>query len=271
MLELDFDEDKMTNSEYHSRSEISCSQVKTILKNPYEFLVKVKREPSKAMDFGSCVHKLLLEPDDFDKEFAIMPDIDKRTKEGKEIYASFMMEHGSKTLLNAEDFEKAKWCSNIAKEIAGAFFKNGKAEESFFSELESVPVRCRPDYYIEDRGIIVDVKTTADASKDGFVKSIANFGYHIQAAFYMDTLRSLGMRADKFMFVAIETKEPFMIGLYELDEVSIEHGRSQYKKALELISSGKINEFKAPLYKDQNDLTVVQTLTLPNYVYYQGA
>jgi len=261
----------MTNSEYHSRSEISCSQVKTILKNPYEYLVKVKREPSKAMDFGSCVHKLLLEPDDFDKEFAIMPDIDKRTKEGKETYASFMMEHGNKTLLNAEDFEKAKWCSNIAKEIAGAFFKNGKAEGSFFSELESVPVRCRPDYYIEDRGIIVDVKTTADASKDGFIKSVANFGYHIQAAFYLDTLRSLGMRADKFMFVAIETKEPFMIGLYELDETSIEHGRSQYKKALELISSGKINEFKAPLYKDQNDLTVVQTLTLPNYVYYQGA
>lgn len=261
----------MTNEEYHSRSEISCSQIKTILKNPYEFLAKVKKEPSKAMDFGSCVHKLVLEPEEFDKEFAIVPDIDKRTKEGKELYAQFMMQHGSKTLLNNEDFEKAKWCSQIALEIAGTFFKNGKAEQSYFSELDGVPVRCRPDYYIEDKGIIVDVKTTADASKDGFTKSVANFGYHIQNAFYIDTMRSLGLKADKFMFVAIETKEPFMIGLYELDETSIEHGRSQYKKALELISSGKINEFKAPIYKDQNDLTVVQTLTLPNYVYYQGA
>lgn len=261
----------MTNEEYHSRSEISCSQIKTILKNPYEFLAKVKKEPTKNMDFGSCVHKLLLEPEDFEKEFAIMPEIDKRTKEGKELFVQFMVKHGSKTFLNGEDFEKAKWCAQIAKEIAGAFFKNGEAEQSYFSELDGVPVRCRPDYYIEDKGIIVDVKTTADASRDGFIKSIANFGYHIQTAFYMDTLRSLGMKADKFMFVAIETKEPFMIGLYELDDVSIEHGRTQYKKALELISSDKINEFTAPLYKDQNDFTVVQTLTLPNYVYYQGA
>ncbi len=261
----------MTNEAYHQRDEISCSQIKTILKNPYEFLAKVKREPSKAMDFGSCVHKLVLEPDEFNNEFAIMPDIDKRTKEGKELYAQFMTQHEGKTLLNNEDFERARWCSQIALEIAGTFFKNGKAEQSYFGELDGVPVRCRPDYYIEDKGIIIDVKTTADASKDGFTKSVANFGYHIQNAFYIDTMRSLGLKAEKFMFVAIETKEPFMIGLYELDETSIEHGRSQYKKALELISSGKINEFKAPIYKDQNDLTVVQTLTLPNYIYYQGA
>lgn len=261
----------MTNEEYHSRSEISCSQIKTILKNPYEFLAKIKKEATKNMDFGSCVHKLLLEPEDFEKEFAIIPSVDKRTKEGKDAYSAFIENSIGKTIIDINDYEKAKWCSQIAKTIAGTFFKNGKAEQSYFSELDGVAVRCRPDYYIEDKGIIVDVKTTQDASRDGFLKSIANFGYHIQAAFYIDTLRSIGLKADKFMFVAIETKEPFMIGLYELDDVSIEFGRAQYKKALELVNSGKINEFRAPLYKDQNDLTVVQTLTLPNYVYYQGA
>ena len=273
MLELDFEEEikTMTNEEYHSREEISCSQVKTILKCPYDFLARVKTEPSKSMDFGSCVHKLVLEPEDFDKEFAVAPDLDKRTKVGKELYEMFATKNEGKTILSVEEFDRAKWCSQIALEMAGKFFKNGKAEQSYFSELDGVPVRCRPDYYIEELGLIVDVKTSADSEKNAFSKSCANFGYHIQNAFYIDTMKSLGMKAEKFMFVVIETKYPFKIGLYVLDEASVELGRSQYKKALELISSGRIKEFDAPLHRDINDLTVVQTVTLPSYAYYQGA
>lgn len=43
--------------------------------------------------------------------------------------------------------------------------------------------RVRPDYLRKD-GIIVDVKTTEDASEEGFAKSMANYAYHVQDNYY---------------------------------------------------------------------------------------
>ena len=41
---------------------------------------------SKAMAFGSAVHTALLEPDDFDDEYYVMPKLDRRTKIGQTTY-----------------------------------------------------------------------------------------------------------------------------------------------------------------------------------------
>jgi len=258
----------MTNAEYHAHPALGSSNLKQILKNPYAFATGIKQEQTAAMALGSAVHTLVLEPHKFGEEFAVAPEYDARTKEGKEIKAAFEASCIGKTILKADEYERAKTCSEIAKQIAGRFFKGGVAESSFFSEFDGTAVKCRPDYYLEDLGIIVDVKTTADASPDGFIKSVANFGYYLQAAFYMDVLQSLGKNADKFMFVAIETKEPFMVGLYTLDSVSIDFGRSEYKRALEIY--GRIDDFRSPVYKDTTTGEAVQTLTLPNWCFYKN-
>ena len=185
MTEYSYPLDKMieglSNEEYHARPELSCSQIKTLLKNPYEFLSATKKEATESMNFGSAVHKLILEPHDFNKEFAVMPKYDLRKTADKEAKTAFDAENQGKIYLSEDVFENASHCAAIAKEIAGQFFKDGIAEASFFSELDGVPVRCRPDYYIESKGLIVDVKTTQDASPDGFLRSIANYGSSYQA------------------------------------------------------------------------------------------
>lgn len=257
----------MTNAEYHSRPELSCSQLKTLLKNPYEYIMGIKPESTKNMDFGSCVHKLILEPQDFDKEFAISPKFDLRKTADKEAKQAFETLNIGKTLMSKDDYQNAQQCAEIALQIAGKFFKDGVAENSYFSEIDGIKVKCRPDYYIENLGLVVDVKTTQDASPDGFTRSIANFGYHIQAAFYSDVLQSLGKPVNKFLFVAIETKEPFMVGLFTLDDVGMDFGRNEYKRAFDIYR--RIDEFNAPVYKDTADGTIVQTLSLPNYLFYK--
>ena len=258
----------MSNVDYHARPELSCSSVKTLLKNPYEFVAGIKKEPTISMDFGSAVLIMLLEPDDFDKEFAIMPKFDLRKTSDKEARVAFEAENQGKTYLTPEIYENALQCAEIGRQIAGRFFKDGIAEASFFSEIDGIGVRCRPDYYIESLGLVVDVKTTQDASPDGFIRSIASYGYHIQDAFYTDTLRSLNKPVNQFLFVAIETKPPYMVGLYTLDEVSRDFGRSEYQRGLNIYE--RLDEFDAPVYKDTLcPDTVVQTLTLPNYLYYK--
>lgn len=258
----------MPNAEYHSHPALGSSNIKTLLKNPYEFLNPVKWD-DKRFSIGSAVHKMILEPDEFNEEFAVAPEVNKKTKAGKEAWEAFCENADGKTVLDVNDYALCRSCTDavMSHNEAKVFLSGGAAEQSFFSEIDGVQVKCRPDYYREDIGIIADVKTCQDASPDGFIRDVANFGYYIQAAFYMDVLRSLGLPANKFLFICVEKKEPFMVGLYELDIASLEFGRDEYMRAFSIYRN--IDKFKTPIYRSTADESVVQTLTLPNYVYYR--
>lgn len=266
----------MTNAEYHARGEISKSDLDLLAKSP--LLLKMKKdglyksEATPSQILGSATHKLVLEPNDFNSEFAIEPKCDRRTKDGKAEYEAFINENQGKTILKAEIYEIAKQISDsvLQMKATAKFLKNGKAEQSYFSEINGVKVKCRPDFYNENLGLIIDLKTTSDASPQGFSKSIANFNYHIQNAFYSDILQSLGKKVNKFLFIAVETKEPFLVGFYELDIAGIEKGRDRYKELLSLWKwCNENNEFFG--YGDFTDgkYSAVKTLNLPSWKFYE--
>ncbi|MGG7074364.1 PD-(D/E)XK nuclease-like domain-containing protein [Campylobacter sp. 9BO] len=220
----------MTSKEYHSRPEISKSDLDLLAKSPLHLKLKheLKKEQTPSLLLGYVVHKLVLEPLEFESEFAIEPDCDKRTKDGK-------------------------------------------AEQAYFSELAGVAVKCKPDFFNESLGLIVDLKTTSDASAVGFAKSVASFNYHIQAAFYTDVMASLGKEVNKFLFIAVETKAPFMVGFYELDEAALDLGRKRYGELLELYKfcSGN-NEWWGYANFDGKSIKAVQTLSLPAWKFYES-
>ena len=140
----------MSIKDYHARAEISKSDLDLLAKSPYHFKFKdeFEKPDSKALTLGSAVHKLVLEPQDFFKEFAAEPKADKRTKEGKEIYAEFLKGAEGKIILDAEAYEKATAIANAVNSMreTALFLKDGLAEQSYFAEIEGVPVRCRPDF-----------------------------------------------------------------------------------------------------------------------------
>ena len=51
------------------------------------------------------------------------------------------------------------------------------------------------------RKVLVDFKKTQDASESGFTRSVYNYGYNLQSAFYLE-----GFSADRFFFVAVEER-----------------------------------------------------------------
>src|SRR6185369_8534287 len=79
----------ISNEEYHSSNGISRTSLMLLNKSPYHFWYEKlsgefeKKEQTPAMNLGSAFHTLLLEPELFDKEFAVMAKVDKRTKDGK--------------------------------------------------------------------------------------------------------------------------------------------------------------------------------------------
>ncbi len=121
------------------------------------------------------------------------------------------------------------------------------------------PCKARADY-IRDDDIMVDLKTTMDASLSEFSRSIAKFGYHRQDAMYSDGFEAcFGRPSRGFVFVAVETKPPHAVGVYTLDAESADAGRIEYQTLLnsfaECMESGNW-----PAYSDN-----IETIELPRW------
>lgn len=135
----------------------------------------------------------------------------------------------------------------------------GEAEKSVYwiDPTTGVLCRCRPDWWRDD-WIIPDLKTTDDASPEGFAKSIANWRYDVQAAFYMDGIeQATGKRPKSFVFIAVEKKPPYGVGVYVLDSDSLELGRAQYQHDLRIYAEC-LRTGEWPGYGDK-----IQTISLP--------
>lgn len=258
---------EMSNSDYRAREGLSSSDIKMLLENPYKYKIGYKKPKSENLALGSAVHSLILEPENFKRDFLIMPDLNLRTKEGKEEKAKleYEAESSGKILIKDESYKKAlDIVDNFKQRSVFDMFKNGVAEVSFFSEINGIKCKARPDYFIQDKGIILDLKTTSQengASPDNFLKAIANFKYYIQAKWYM-----LLTGAKEFYFVVLETESPYMLGVYELDKVSLDFAEKEILRAFEVFRN--LDKFQS-IFLDNLDYSKVQTLTLPNYVYYQ--
>lgn len=257
----------LTNAEYHARPEVSKSGLDLVHRSPLHFWNRylnpdrVAEPPTPAMVIGSALHTMVLEPHLFDDEYAVAPHCDRRTKEGKMIWADFEQESAGKTLLKAEEATHIEaMASAVRRHKAAGFLLRmpGKCEQSYFwtDETSGEDCKCRPDWHSEDKRIIVDVKTCEDASPAAFLrKSVLGYRYHVQAAFY-----SRGLGAQQFIFIAVEKKPPFAVGVYTLPGKLVERGWQEAAADLQRLAECRATD-QWPGYGD-----AIQELDLPAWL-----
>ncbi|MDP1573157.1 MAG: PD-(D/E)XK nuclease-like domain-containing protein [Pseudomonadota bacterium] len=151
--------------------------------------------------------------------------------------------YAGKNLLSAEDAEKISTIQrNVllharAKEMLTS---PGEAELSgFWSDLATgVECKFRIDKLVQLGNTpvaMLDVKTTRDASSDGFAKACATYGYDVQAAYYIDGAKAvLGLELP-FYFLAVENEAPHAVALYRASPEMIEAGRKKVRAGLMLM------------------------------------
>ena len=238
----------ITNAEYHGRkTHLSSTNIRTFKKNKKQFEYGLTHElvkQTKAMADGTAVHAFFLERDKFDTDFIVKPaDMRLNTKAGKE----WALEHQSKIIIDSElgnnlyEMEKS-FMDSPAKLI---YDIKGQTELSYFwDDLGTIKGKCRPDWISDDGEIVVDLKTTTDASPKGFQKSIANWGYHLQLGWYLRGLRKLGVPAEQFIFIAIEKTAPFCVGVYRADQEMINYAMKELDQLMPEIQTAMVsNEF----------------------------
>ena len=254
--------ENMSNADYHAHSAISKSGLDLIEKSPAHFFY-AEREKTKEMVIGSAFHDLVLLPETFNELYIIKPaEMNFSTKAGKEWKQQ--SEESGKEILTEEEFKQisAMKESVLAHHAAGRLLSSGKPETSIFWKDEiGVECRCRPDF-ININNVIVDLKTTTDASPKGFAKSVANFRYHVQDTYYCHGYKhAFGELPRGFVFVAIEKKPPYAVGVYTLDDLAKAKGEMRFKENL-LSYKQALAENAWHAFSQK-----IETLSLPNWAF----
>jgi len=249
----------ITNDEYHEGSGISKTGIKEFMKSPmhyWERYVRPDRKPapkSPQMTFGSAFHIMVLESHLFKNEVAIMPNVDRRTKVGKEEFDKFNAEHGKKIIISADEFEILKVMAEkiLSNPTARKLIEGGQYERSIYYNDDETNLLCKTRPDILHGHFIADVKTAADASFTAFQRDMFNYGYHLQAAMCFDGVNKiLQTEMQEFVFIVIEKLPPYAVAIYALDLDSIEFGRNKYRSELVKLKQC-MNENEWPSYESR--------------------
>lgn len=229
-----------TFEEYLAINAINASGLKEVEKSEAHYWAayldpkREIKEPSQAMKLGTAIHTAILEPEKFNGTYAVAPDVDRRTKEGKEAYIAFMKDVGGLKVISSEDRDI---CKKIQEKIRGhalseTLFSGGKAEVTAVWNDMSTGVLCKARIdYMKD-GVIVDLKSIESAAKKDFAKSCANYKWHMQAAWYVDGIFQITGRRHEFIFGAYEKASPWACAFYYCDEAVIGEGRKRIDSAM---------------------------------------
>jgi len=150
-------------------------------------------------------------------------------------------ESKGKTMLTLKQLETVNEMSRAlnAHPTIPSLIGNGKVEVSMYWTDEATGVLCkiRPDLYVNGV-MIADLKSTQDASPEGFPKSVYNYGYHISAAYYLDGYKAVtgDDLCGNFIFIAQESTSPYAAAPYVISDEALEVGRREYRRALEMFA-----------------------------------
>lgn len=224
--------------QYHALEAMSASGAKKMLQSPahYKVMRDMPSEPTEAMRIGTAVHTLILEPHRA-AELVEMPAFNRRTKDGKAEAEAWLAANAGRQAFDAETLDRIySAAAAVRRRHAGAIelLSDGRPEVSalWIDAKYQVPCKSRFDWLRSDSAI-VDLKTTKDASPDGFKRTIGAFQYHLQAAFYWLAHEAVCDRSPAyFAFVAVETEPPFGVACYVLQEDAIRAGMRLVETAL---------------------------------------
>lgn len=266
----------MSNTDYHALPSVSSSKLKTILRSPAHYHAAYlagapRKEPTASMVLGSLTHTLFLEPEQYGSEYFVAPDCDRRTKEGKAVYAAFQDAADGMTIITAEQRDTAH---AMARALCGHAINEamtgGHAEASIFwtDEQTGLACRIRPDYHIAPSdvwptGLIIDVKSTDDARAEAFARTCVNFGYDLSAAMYCDGFQqhygTTDLEPPLFLLLVVERDAPHAVACYECSQEMLDKGVEKYRRAMQLLADSTASGMW-PGYDDG-----IQLLNLPKW------
>lgn len=211
--------DIMPAADYHAMPQLSCSLAKILIaQSPLHAWTaspvlnpNYRPEEKEAFDIGSAAHALLLEGED---RMVVVEADDWRTKAAKE-GRDAARAAGKHPILarKYQDVQRMRDAAVLAiakcSDLSGITLADGRVEHVVTWTERGVECRARIDFLANGELVILDYKSTTDATPRAFSKQIARMGYHYQDEFYSRGVKAVYGRRPKFVFLAQETTAPY--------------------------------------------------------------
>lgn len=240
--------------EYHSdRGSLSASGAKLLLPPSCPAIYRYRLdhpERKDVFDYGSAAHARVLGVG------AEVEVVKKKNKQGEYVDAGDYMTVSSQAhrdeiraagkipLLAWENRAIDAMARALAADEEAAPFLTGDGRPEVSAYFEDAPTgvlrRCRFDWLPtvgNGRLVIADYKTAASADEEKWKKAAADYGFEMQAAWYLDAAIALGLDDDPaFAFIVQEKTPPYLVAVYQLDADALQVGRYRNRQALELFA-----------------------------------
>lgn len=242
-----------------------------------KYAIDHPKEMSTAMKLGSALHIATLEPGRFENMFHFCPPCDRRTKEGKDIYAAAEIAAAGKLLLREGADDEAISEVSKVKGMAAAINAHkfarlfldcvGHNEVSALWRDEATGLMCKARYdrYVpafapwKDVPVIVEIKSDRNATEWAFSKTVADRYYHVQAASYCHGHSIITGKRPAHIFIVPENFPPHDVNIFMLNDEALNTGQLVYRDLLDRYADC-VKSNKWPGYPEQ-----ITTLSLPKW------
>jgi len=234
-----------TDQEYYGDWEYTTNSQLGYIKKGWEYYDMMKRGgmiDSPALRFGNLVHTLILEPKEFQRKFVVInpedrPEPNKSMASKLNKAWKIKMEEREGIVIGMDQY-------NLALNLRDKLSRIDEVKAILDNSEKEVPKcwidfntmrKCKgkADIVVDGGDMLVDIKTTSKPISE-FRKSAYRYNYHRQAAFYLD-----GFGAKEFVFIVVETQEPYQVGIFRCTENFIDQGRQEYISLLEMLNQPK--------------------------------
>jgi len=204
-----------------------------------------------AMQFGSQYHCLILEPGEFTRTHAVMPNfaihadnIDAKglpstsantswARETRTLFADECEVNG-REIITEQNYEKAQaMIAGIQRnKLATELIETSEKEVTLLGEIDGVEFKGRVDLLRTDA--LSDIKGTPNASDRPFGGSMAKLNTAFKMSIYRELIRQQKNNApDHVYLIAVESGGDFDTCVYEIPDIVLDNGFSKVRRTLE--------------------------------------
>lgn len=234
---------------YRSSEGISQSELKEFgsAATPLHFKTRKPKEATPDMEFGTVCHAAILQPELLHLAYHLQPKEYEAEEKGKKVIKpwhngatvckDWIKAHSDRPVMTEAQMVRVNKIAERIRyipEFKGAL-DIGQREVAFVKrdEQTGLLLKCRCDLVATDTaGVtwIFDLKKVQRgcATHSEFSQSAGNYGYFIQASFYLHVTG-----ATRFIFVPFDDDDPFDACLFEPSHESLNLGYQQWRKMLD--------------------------------------
>jgi hypothetical protein len=215
---------------------------------PHRWRMGYRDGETLSTEWGSLIDCILLDPNSFDRRFAVRPETyTNEKKEVKEwngnanVCRAWKEQQNGKQIIKPDDLSVAHDAVRILRadnQIAETVDNSRKQVmlTGFYDDVDTglrIPLRALIDLVPADSKFIADLKTCTSAAPRAWKTHVHTYGYHQQAARHLDLWNAAhGDTRNEFRHIIQESYPPFEIAKRMLAAEFLSLGRYQYVKAL---------------------------------------